>query len=182
MHCGASMSTQSWYFVEYFWHVPPACGLILQLLCGSIGNRNFRKKRKENITTEWTPHSVLFCNYQSEFHHLIRCLHQYKDDLRRKAEESRRSEARRRKEAQAMQSSSDSSAVSASVLAIVAAVIASSKISWWSNDNETRFDWIMARWVWQRVREREEIVEVWASLKVWKQFRKRDKMLQAHFY
>merc|ERR1719220_2040545 len=60
-----------------------------------------------------------------------RCLHQYKDDLRRKAEERRRSEARRRKEAEALQSSSSSSAVSASVLAtIVAAVIAASKISW----------------------------------------------------
>ena len=60
-----------------------------------------------------------------------RCLHQYKDDLRRKAEERRRSEARRRKEAEALQSSSGASSSVASVLAtIVAAVVASSKISW----------------------------------------------------
>ena len=29
VHCG--VPTQSWYFVDYFWHVPPAIRLILQL-------------------------------------------------------------------------------------------------------------------------------------------------------
>ena len=40
------------------WNVPPAVGLILQLLCSHIGDRNIRKKTKQNITTERTPHSV----------------------------------------------------------------------------------------------------------------------------
>ena len=68
LHWGAS--TQSWYFVKHFWHVPPAVWLILQLLCSPFGSQNFQKKLKENITTEWTPHSVLpispwFINYGS---------------------------------------------------------------------------------------------------------------------
>ena len=31
---------------------------MLQLLCSPIGNQNFRKKTKQNITNEGTPHSV----------------------------------------------------------------------------------------------------------------------------
>ena len=30
----------------------------MQLLCSPIGNRNFLKKAKQNITTEWAPHNV----------------------------------------------------------------------------------------------------------------------------
>ena len=33
-------------------------GRILQLLCSPIGKWNFQKRRKPNITTEWTPQSV----------------------------------------------------------------------------------------------------------------------------
>ena len=64
VHCGAS--TQSWYFVEHFWHVPPDIGLILQLLCSQIGNRKFRKETKQNITTEWIPHSVIVAKFRKE--------------------------------------------------------------------------------------------------------------------
>ena len=32
--------------------------MILQLLCSPIGNRNFREKTKQNITTEEMPQSV----------------------------------------------------------------------------------------------------------------------------
>ena len=59
IHSGASV--QLWCFVKHFWHVPLAIGLILQLLCSPIGNQNFRKKTKQNITTEQTPHSVYIC-------------------------------------------------------------------------------------------------------------------------
>ena len=61
LHCGAS--TQSCYFVGYFWHVQPAIVLILQLLCSPIGHRNFQKKRKENNATDWTPNLVLLPVY-----------------------------------------------------------------------------------------------------------------------
>ena len=56
LHCGAS--TQPWYFVEPFWHVPRAVWMILQLLCSPIIKLNFRKKTEQDITTEWTPQSV----------------------------------------------------------------------------------------------------------------------------
>ena len=56
LHCGAS--TQACYFVDPFRHVPPAVGLLLQLLCSPIGNGKFQKNTKQNITTEWTPHNV----------------------------------------------------------------------------------------------------------------------------
>ena len=83
IHCGAS--TQSWCFVQHFWNVPQAVGLIVELLCSPIGqlsrecdskllsmgirgrgfvldclirNQNFWKKTKQNIVTEWRPHSV----------------------------------------------------------------------------------------------------------------------------
>ena len=55
IHSGAS--PHSWCFVKYFLHVPPAVGLILQLLCSPIGNWNFQKKRK-NIANERTPQTV----------------------------------------------------------------------------------------------------------------------------
>jgi len=35
-----------------------AGGLILQLLCSPVGNRNFLSETKQNFTTEWTPRSV----------------------------------------------------------------------------------------------------------------------------
>ena len=41
-------SPHPWCFVEYFLHVPPAVGLILQLLCSPIDNQNFQKKRKHH--------------------------------------------------------------------------------------------------------------------------------------
>ena len=53
-----TLSYQSWYFVNIFWNVPLAVGLIQHLLCSPIGDRNFRKKTKQNITTARTPHSV----------------------------------------------------------------------------------------------------------------------------
>ena len=40
-------------------HITSAVGLILQL-SSPIGNRTFRKKTKQNFTTEGTPHSVFF--------------------------------------------------------------------------------------------------------------------------
>ena len=43
---GDATSTMSRYFLEHFWLVPPAVGLILQLLCSPIGNQNYRKKTK----------------------------------------------------------------------------------------------------------------------------------------
>ena len=43
-------------FCKAFCTVPPAIGLILQLLYSPIGNRNF--ERRENITTEHMPQSV----------------------------------------------------------------------------------------------------------------------------
>ena len=58
VHCVSTL--QSWCFVKHFSHVPLAVGLILQLLCSPIGNRNFQKKRKQNITTEGTKHSVVY--------------------------------------------------------------------------------------------------------------------------
>ena len=56
IHCGAS--TQSWYFVEHFWHVPLAVELILQLLCSPIGKRNFRKKKKTQHL-DWVDASLI---------------------------------------------------------------------------------------------------------------------------
>ena len=56
VHCGAS--TESWCFVKHFWHVPPAVGLILQILCRPIWNLKFQKKMKPNMTTERMPQSV----------------------------------------------------------------------------------------------------------------------------
>ena len=38
LHCGAY--TQSWYFVGYFWHLPPAFGLILQLYAHPASDDN----------------------------------------------------------------------------------------------------------------------------------------------
>ena len=42
VHHGVSLHSR--FFVEHFWHVPPAVGLILQLLCSPIGNWHFKKK------------------------------------------------------------------------------------------------------------------------------------------
>ena len=50
LHCVSY--PQSWYFVNYFWHVPPAVGLILCLLCSPINNQNFREKTKQNWVDE----------------------------------------------------------------------------------------------------------------------------------
>ena len=46
IHSGAS--AQLWYFVTQFWHIPPTVGLILQLLCSPLGNRNFCKVTKHH--------------------------------------------------------------------------------------------------------------------------------------
>ena len=46
-------SPQSRCFVKHFWHVPPAVGLILQLLCSSVGNKNFWQKTNQNIASDW---------------------------------------------------------------------------------------------------------------------------------
>ena len=56
LHCVAS--GQSWYFEKQFLNVPLAVGLILELLCRTSGNRNFREKTKPNVATKRAPHSV----------------------------------------------------------------------------------------------------------------------------
>ena len=66
IHFGAP--PKSWYFEEHFWHAPLAVGLILQLVCGPIGNRNLPKKTKENFATEGTPHIVFSCVVSSDMH------------------------------------------------------------------------------------------------------------------
>ena len=58
LHVHCVVSGQSWYFVKQFWNVPLAVWLIQDLLCSPIGNRNLRKKTKQNIATKRTPHSV----------------------------------------------------------------------------------------------------------------------------
>ena len=45
---------------DIFDHVPPAIGLILQLLWSPIGSRKFQNKRKQNMATEWT----VYCQKQ----------------------------------------------------------------------------------------------------------------------
>ena len=44
--------------MKYFLNLSLAIGLTLQLLNSPIGNQNFRKTTKQNITTERTPQSV----------------------------------------------------------------------------------------------------------------------------
>ena len=56
IHC--VLTPQSQCFVKLFWHVQPAIGLILQLLCSPTGDRNFWQETKQNITTEGKQHSV----------------------------------------------------------------------------------------------------------------------------
>ena len=55
-HCVSSPQSQC--YVKHIWHVPPAIGLILQLLCSPTGNQNFWQKTKQNITTGGTKHIV----------------------------------------------------------------------------------------------------------------------------
>ena len=57
MHC--VLSPRSRCFVKHIWHVPPAVGLILQLLCSPTGSQNLWQKIKQNLTTEGTKHSVI---------------------------------------------------------------------------------------------------------------------------
>ena len=51
--------------VAIFWNIPPDIGLTLQLLCSQIGNPNFRKKTRPNITAERMPHSVDTTRYEN---------------------------------------------------------------------------------------------------------------------
>ena len=44
--------------LSIFLHVPPAGGLILQLLGSPVSAQNFRSKTKEDLKTKWKPHSV----------------------------------------------------------------------------------------------------------------------------
>ena len=68
------VTSQSWYFVKHFWNVPHATGLIQQLLCSPIGNRNFQRKTNQNITTERMPHCVHQCdNFQLTHFYKIFC-------------------------------------------------------------------------------------------------------------
>ena len=46
-------------FCNAFLTFPPAVVLMLQLSCSPVGNQNFQKKRKENITNEPMPQSVV---------------------------------------------------------------------------------------------------------------------------
>ena len=49
VHCASSPQLQ--YFLKLCWHVPPAVGLILQLLCSPTGKLNFCQKTKQNKTS-----------------------------------------------------------------------------------------------------------------------------------
>ena len=50
--------------IFYMFHCP--FGLVLQLLCSPIGNRNYRKKTEQNIANEWTPQIV----HWPDLHHV----------------------------------------------------------------------------------------------------------------
>ena len=60
VHSGAS--TQSWYFIRHFWHVPPASGLISYCAAKLVARTS---GRKQNITIELMPQSVCHFNLWS---------------------------------------------------------------------------------------------------------------------
>ena len=61
IHCGAS--SQSQYFVEHFWHVPLAVGLMQQLLRSQIGIWNFHKKENKSETYLLKGRPTLYVQY-----------------------------------------------------------------------------------------------------------------------